>query len=411
MSKRKTILATAYAVNPYKGSEDGMGWNFILQIARYNNVIAITRENNRKHIEQYMMEHSHPVYEKISFLYFDLPYWMRWWKKGSRGALFYFWLWQRAMPAFVKQKQLIFDIAHNVNFHNDWTPSYLWKLKKPFVWGPVGHHPQVPFRFLKKYPLHYLIKDKLTWIVKKTCWLFSPSLKNTIHNANHILCMNNDVRKHVRIQAKAHSIMPSVATEDFGYSKEGNGSRFTLISVGRLVPLKGFDLTILSFAGFIQSLPDAEKEKCELIIVGSGPEKNFLEELVQKSSIHSYVRFIDWIDRKELVHLYQQSALFIFPSHEGAGMVVAEAMSFGLPVICLDNAGPGEFIDQHAGIAVPARDRNETIVALSEAIRQLYENPTLLTEMSEGARRRFNDFFHWDRRGDQLHKIYQGLSS
>jgi hypothetical protein len=52
----KTILATAYAVNPYKGSEDGMGWNMILQIARFQKVIAVTRENNEPKIAQYMKE-------------------------------------------------------------------------------------------------------------------------------------------------------------------------------------------------------------------------------------------------------------------------------------------------------------------------------------------------------------------
>ena len=52
----KTILATAYAVNPYKGSEDGMGWNMILQIARFQKVIAVTRENNEPKIVKYMKE-------------------------------------------------------------------------------------------------------------------------------------------------------------------------------------------------------------------------------------------------------------------------------------------------------------------------------------------------------------------
>jgi hypothetical protein len=53
----KTILITAYAVNPYKGSEDGMGWNFILQAAKNQQVIAVTRINNGPHIRKYMQEH------------------------------------------------------------------------------------------------------------------------------------------------------------------------------------------------------------------------------------------------------------------------------------------------------------------------------------------------------------------
>jgi hypothetical protein len=140
----KTILATAYAVNPYKGSEDGMGWNMILQIARFQKVIAVTRENNEPKIAQYMKENPSKLYDNIQFEYFDLPYWMRFWKKGGRGAMLYYWMWQRGIVGFIQKKGFVFDIAHNLNFHNDWTPSYLWKLNKPFVWGPVGHHPKIP---------------------------------------------------------------------------------------------------------------------------------------------------------------------------------------------------------------------------------------------------------------------------
>lgn len=144
----KTILATAYAINPYKGSEDGMGWNFVMQIARFNKVIAITRENNRIHIEKYMSENPNSLYSNIQFLYFDLPYWMRFWEKGGRGAMLYYLMWQRGIVGFIKRQKLAFDNAHNLNFHNDWTPSFLWKLEKPFVWGPVGHHPSIPSQYL-----------------------------------------------------------------------------------------------------------------------------------------------------------------------------------------------------------------------------------------------------------------------
>ena len=116
----KTILATAYAVNPYKGSEDGMGWNALYQIARFNKVIAITRENNRPHIEKYMSENPDSVYQNMEFLYFDLPKWMRFWKKKSRGAMLYYWMWQKAMPKFILKQKIDFDIVHNLNFHNDW---------------------------------------------------------------------------------------------------------------------------------------------------------------------------------------------------------------------------------------------------------------------------------------------------
>ncbi|PTB88652.1 hypothetical protein C9994_17670, partial [Marivirga lumbricoides] len=178
---------TAYAVNPFKGSEDGMGWNFIYQIARFQKVIAITRENNRPHIEKYMEQTPDEVYNNIQFYYFDLPYWMRFWKKGGRGAMLYFWMWQFGIVHFIKKLNLKFDIAHNVNFHNDWTPSFLWKLNKPFVWGPVGHHPLIPKQYLRGRSSSFWLKDRMTWLVKKLFWNFSFSLKKTVKKADHVL--------------------------------------------------------------------------------------------------------------------------------------------------------------------------------------------------------------------------------
>ena len=122
MNKNKnmhTILVSAYAVNPYHGSEDGMGWNFINQIARFNKVVAVTRENTRPNIEKYINENPSEHYKNITFVYYDLPYWMRFWKKGGRGALLYYYMWQYFMPSFIRKQKLEFDIVHNLNFHND----------------------------------------------------------------------------------------------------------------------------------------------------------------------------------------------------------------------------------------------------------------------------------------------------
>ena len=217
MKTNKTILATTYAVDPYKGSEDGMGWNFVCQIARFNKVIAITRENNKAHIEKYMSENPTELYNNIQFLYFDLPYWQRFWKNGNRGAMLYFWLWQRQIVSFIKNQNIHFDIVHNVNFHNDWTPSYLWKLKKPFVWGPIGHHPLIPSQYLKPYKTSYWIKNRVTWLVKRFFWNVSISLKKTVKNADFIYCMNNSVPKVLDLKSIKYTVAPSVASEDFGY--------------------------------------------------------------------------------------------------------------------------------------------------------------------------------------------------
>lgn len=404
----KTILATCYAVNPYKGSEDGMGWNFVNQIARYNKVIAITRENNQPAIEKYMKEHPNEIYQNITFLYFDLPYWMRFWKKGGRGAMLYYYMWQRGIVPFIKKQKIKFDIAHNVNFHNDWTPSFLHKLEKPMVWGPIGHHPIIPGQYLKPYSIKYLLVDRATWLVKQLFWKLSFSLKRTVRKADHILCMNTGVAAMLNLK-KTFTIQPSVATEDFFEGAIVKKEGFKIISVGRFVPLKGFDLTLHSFIKFLYSLSVSERADCKLTLVGTGPEKDFYRKIIAENKVEEYVEIIEWIDRKELMKLYEKASVFLFPSHEGAGMVVAEAMSFGLPVICLNNEGPGEFINTNCGFAVPQLDYNNTVSELKEALQKLYFDKELLLKMSFGARKQFEEKFTWDSRGEHLNTIYKTL--
>jgi glycosyltransferase involved in cell wall biosynthesis len=405
----KTIIATCYAINPFKGSEDGMGWNFIIQIARFNKVFAVTRENNQTAIEKFMIENPSEDYKNITFLYFDLPYWMRFWKKGGRGAMLYYYMWQRGIVSFIKKQNLTFDIAHNVNFHNDWTPSFLHKLNKPMVWGPIGHHPIIPSQYLKLYSIKYFIKDRATWLVKKLFWNLSFSLTKTVKNANHILCMNTGVRAVLDLKSASFSIQPSVATEDFLDSKIIKKEGFKVISVGRFVPLKGFDLTLNAFIKFIYSLSIEDRRNCKLTLVGSGPEKAFYQKIIVDNNVEQYVEIIEWIDRQELMKLYKQSAIFLFPSHEGAGMVVAEAMSFGLPVICLNNEGPGEFINTNCGFAVPQLDYNNTVSELKESLQKLFFDSDLLFKLSLGARKQFEEKFAWNSRGEQLRTIYNKL--
>lgn len=402
----KTILATCYAVNPYKGSEDAMGWNFVYQIARFNKVLAVTRENNKTAIEKFMAKNPDPVYDNITFLYFDLPYWMRFWKKGGRGAMLYYYMWQRGIINFARKQNLHFDITHNVNFHNDWTPSFLWKLEKPMVWGPVGHHPLIPYQYLKPYSSKYYLKDRATWIVKNYFWNYSFSLKKTAKNAAHILCMNSGVPSKLKIKKQSFSVLPSVATEDFAENARTENNNFNIISVGRFVPLKGFDLTLLSFVRFIYSLPIIERANCKLTLVGSGPEKEFYKQIISENNVDAYVEIIEWIDRNDLMKIYQKSAVFLFPSHEGAGMVVAEALSFGLPVVCLDNEGPGQFINSSCGIAVPESNYENTVAQLGDALIKLYSDNPLLNQMSLAARKQYEEKFTWNSRGEHLKDIY-----
>src|SRR5687768_6426183 len=73
------ILVSAYACDPTRGSEPGAGWNWVRQAARFHDVWVITRAKNRRPIEDALREDPLP---SVRWIYFDLPRWARFWKRG-----------------------------------------------------------------------------------------------------------------------------------------------------------------------------------------------------------------------------------------------------------------------------------------------------------------------------------------
>lgn len=408
----KTVLASVYALNPQKGSEDGMGWNFVCQIAKHQKVIAITRENNQPHIEAYLENNPNAIYKNIEFLYYDLPSYLRFWKRGSFGAMPYYYLWQLFLPLFVVAKKLSYDLVHNLNFHNDWTPSMLWTLGKPMIWGPVGHHPKIPKNYiLSTYGWKAYLKDRATWMMKQYFWKIGPLLKLTKYKADHIFAMNSSVQGRLNVPSSKINIMPSVASEDVVFNENETKEKFTILSAGRFVPLKGFDVTIKAFANFYHQLTHKEQQKVELTLVGKGPQREFLENLTKLLKVEEAVTFIDWIERKALQDIYKKSSTFLFPSHEGAGMVVSEALSYGLPVLCFDNVGPGEFVDNNCGRKVAYSEYDKSVVEFAQHLTELFRNTSTARQLSKNARMQFENTFAWDVRGEQLKAVYDRVGA
>jgi hypothetical protein len=94
------VLLSAYACEPGKGSEPGVGWSWVRQIARFAEVWVITRANNRGTIEKALREEPLP---NVHWVYFDLPRWARFWKKGQRGVHLYYYLWQVGIYFLARQ--------------------------------------------------------------------------------------------------------------------------------------------------------------------------------------------------------------------------------------------------------------------------------------------------------------------
>ncbi len=143
--------------------------------------------------------------------------------------------------------------------------------------------------------------------------------------------------------------------------------RKRITAMGRLVPQKGFDLLIQAFSEIASLHPD-----WDLLILGEGPERTHLEEVVTGKALVGRVSLIGL--QKAPFSILKQCHLFVLSSRaEGFGNVLIEAMACGLPVISFDcPSGPSEII-RHGedGWLVPAGD----VKALSNAIDRMIRQP------------------------------------
>lgn len=403
----KTILATAYAINPYKGSEDGTGWQYALQIARFQHLIIYTRENNEEPIRRFIKEHKDiSGIENITFKFYDTPYFLRFWKKGGRGALLYYYMWQIGIALKLKRTEQDYDIVHNLNFHNNWTPSFLWVLKKPLVWGPVAFHPQIPKQYTGHFSFKSKLKESATWMMKRIIWWFDPFLKIARKKASKILAPNTESFDYLGVEYEKRVPLISVASEVHDLKFTSRAGKFKVLSVGRFVDLKGFDIVLKSFHLFYDQLPVLDQVNVELHLIGKGPNIAQLQKYINDNNLENRVFITEWLEREKLKEHYELASCFLFGSHEGAGMVVPEAMSYFNPVICFNNIGPGVMVDDYSGIRLGYTNYDQSIEDFSTALLKLYQDPKMLEELSLGARKRFEQELTWDKKGEVLKDVY-----
>ena len=402
------ILITAYDINPYKGSEASTGWNFTIQVTRENKVVAITRKNNKQNIEKYIKENNIST-ENLEFKYYDLPYWMRFWKKGSRGSSLYFYLWQMFMPIFILKNKLKFDIAHNVNFHADAFPTFLWLLRKPLIWGPINHNELIPKQYLLSKKESY--KDSLKWIIKNINWKIDPFIFLSRKLSDIVIGGNSSVKKRLNIPEKRFYSLSQVASNNVEENiKNFYNENFTILLVGRFITIKSFDLSLKSFEKFYNSLSDKNQSKVFLKIIGDGPLKHHYQSIIKNFNSIKNIEFCGWIEKNMMDNYYKTSSVFFFPSHEGAGMVIAESLSHGLPIVCFDNYGPGELTNEKCAFKIPYSTYEKSVDDFAQKLRLLCENKDLQKSMSLEARKLFEEKYTWDAKGLFLQQIYSNLS-
>lgn len=400
---RPRVLAAAYACEPDSGSEPGVGWQMCQAISKEHDVWVVTRSNNRTRIEAALARSPNP---HLHFVYADLPRWARFWKRGERGIQLYYYLWQFAAWRVARRltHAVKFDLAHHITFVNDYTFTFLGLLDIPFVWGPIGSNGRGSAALMSDS--RALLRDRLQHFVKAARRMFDPFLWLCAARAKLVIGNHAAVieRPPLLLAQDRYLTHIAIGVEEAIVAVRGvrKTGVFSVLSMGNLLPIKRFHLTIRAFAKFAQMEPAAR-----LTLIGEGHLRRPLEQLAGELGVGDRVEFTGRLPRAKALEYLRNADAFLFPSAEVAGMVTLEAMAHGVPVIGLQGTGVGEMVPPTCGFAVEPGELDATIDALAHCLVRLWSDRELQARMSAECRRVVRERYLWEQRHGAVQAWYR----
>lgn len=405
------ILLSAYSCEPGQGSEPGVGWNVVREIAKYHQVWVLTRPDESKDIIE--VELARDPVPNLHFVYFTLPFWQdsrRWGQSGGMQIHYYLWQIQAYFVAWQLHRKIGFDLTHHVTFVRHSSPSFLALLPVPFVWGPVGGGESAPKAYWQDFNLNNRLYETLRnvwrWIGEQ-----DPLTRLTARRSEIAFATTSDTAQRIyTMGASQVKILSQCNLSEREIKKltqfpSPNTQPVRFISIARLLHWKGLHLALRAFA-------EAKLSDAEYWILGEGPEWQRLQTLSEDLGIKHQIRFLGHLSREETLVTLGSSSVLVHPSlHDSGGLVCLEAMAAGRPVICLNLGGPAVQVTSETGFVVQSHTPKQSVSDIARAMIQLAENVDMRVTMGQAGQQRVRELFSWDAKGKLFTQIYQDLIS
>lgn len=199
-------------------------------------------------------------------------------------------------------------------------------------------------------------------------WLKSNISKFVFNRAAKVLVVSEHQKKEILklgiAEEKVEVTYNPINTEIFKPNSTPNSKNIAFVS--RLDEFKGGLRTLKAFHKITKKNPDYS-----LTIVGNGEEFKAIQQYISENNLTNKVILKGTLTKPQIAEVLNKSSFFVFPSrHETFGLVVAEALSCGLPVICTNQTAPKEFINEQNGILINPDDVN----AIYDGMLQMINN-------------------------------------
>lgn len=360
------ILLSAYACEPNKGSEPGVGWSWAIEYAKHHQVWVLTRDNNEQTIKTYLAENPEYKNENLHFVYVGLPEKLTFWKKGRRGIRLFYTLWQKkaAKIALELNKLEHFDFVQHITFVSYTQVSYMYKLGIPLIWGPVSGGENIP----KGMRINMSKKEIFIETCRKlsqTLALYSTSIKRTMETAKIILVATEETRNKIpqKYLSKTY-VMSAIGLERIpGKRRKKHSDKIRIVMAGRLIYWKAFDIGITAFMKAAKN-----NEGIELHILGEGDQKKKMK-LIAGDMLNKQIFFDPPVSHDEIFEYYGQFDLFINTTLRDSGcMTMMEAMATGLPCIAIATGGPAVLLESFEECRVEPYSYQACVDTIAEMI-------------------------------------------
>lgn len=412
------ILINSYTCCPNMGSEPGMGWNWITNLARYCEVYVISEGEYRPEIEAWLEENANDV--KFGIVVKNLHfYWnpvtpeirKMCWNQGDWRFYKYYEEWQRKTADMARQicQETKIDLLHQLNMIGFREPGYLWKVSKetdiPFAWGPIGG--------LKQFPMRYAdgggLKMKVFSFIKNAINIFQIKCDRRVNAALEqadilISSIPDSYRAIKKYKGLESEVIPETGCRipEITEKQKVEGKQLDILWVGKFDFRKRLDIAL-------ETMAKVNNEKVHLTVYGSGNESQVIaaRELSKALGIEDRVTFMGNKPNDEVNEAMCNADLFLFTSiNEDTSTVVLEAVSNLLPVLCFECCGMAAVIDDKVGRKIPLSTPSQSVRDFAEAIDYFAEHREELRQLSANCYERACEL-SWDNKARQVIALYE----
>ena len=406
---RPVLLLMAYECMPGRGSKARAGWERVLHAAREFNVHVIVGPESLATIERY--REAHPIPGNI---HFHTPVQDALYRLINRtpGLFAYhsivYGQWQRIAYHLAREldHQHRFSLVHQVNIATFREPGYTWRLKPPFVWGPVGGLQNFPSAFLAGLPLAKQVRERVRSFGNRF-FLRRSRVKMAAKRASVLLATNSknqsDFERHFRrpVELLQETGLRSVcrpATAKFRAPGALNILWSDEFSTQKALPLL---LEAVANLGY-----DVDYK---LHILGRGPLEAEWKALAVELGVANRCIFLGDRRLADAVEQLEWAHIFVFTSlRDSPDDMVLEALGHGVPVMCFDHQGAGDIVTPSCGIKIPLTHPGHAVAAMASSLRTLAQDRTRLLHLSAGACDRAGRYL-WSENAARMTSIYRNL--